>query len=173
MPEIIIVAGPNGAGKTSFANLYLPEERQRFVYLNADEIARELPYASLSETGRNLFAAKEMLTRLEATTHARLDLMFETTLATVLYSKKIPLWRADGYHVSLFYLRLPGVGDSIRRVARRVAQGGHDIPEATIRRRFELSLEYLNELYKPLVDEWYIWNSLEGQFKFAEAWDTK
>ena len=88
MPEIIIVAGPNGAGKTSFANIYLPERRQRYVYVNADEIARESQFSQLSETGRNLQAGKEMLARIDATTSAGLDLMFETTLATLVHAKK-------------------------------------------------------------------------------------
>ncbi len=171
MPEIIIVAGPNGAGKTSFANIYLPEERQRFVYVNADEIARETLYAHLSETARNLRAGREMLAQIDATTNAGLDFMFETTLATLVHAKKISLWRSVGYRVSLIYLRLPDVVASIRRVSRRVAGGGHNIPEATIRRRFALSLEYLNKLYKPIVDEWYVWDSLEGDFRLAEAWD--
>ena len=87
--------------------------------------------------------------------------------------KKIPAWRSDGYRISLFYLRLPNVETSILRVERRVSQGGHNIPEATIRRRFVLSAEYLNELYKPLVDEWYVWDSLEGEFELAESWDDR
>jgi predicted ABC-type ATPase len=56
-------------------------------------------------------------------------------------------------------------------VRRRVAAGGHGIPEETIRRRFGRSLEYLGTRYKPIVDEWYVWDSLEGEFRLAEAWD--
>ena len=54
-----------------------------------------------------------------------------------------------------------------------MARGGHNIPEATIRRRFRMSLEYLEKLYKPIVDEWYVWNSLEGDFELAQAWDDE
>ena len=70
-----------------------------------------------------------------------------------------------GYAINQFK---PQFDDFVRR---RVAAGGHDIPDATIRERFSKSLNYLNELYKPIVDEWYIWNSLEGDFQLAEAWD--
>jgi len=66
---------------------------------------------------------------------------------------------------------LPSPEKSIERVRRRVAAGGHDVPEATIRQRFTKSLEYLEQLYKPIVDEWYIWDSLKGDFQLAEAWD--
>ena len=144
MPDIIIVAGPNGAGKTSFANIYLPEVRQRFVYINADEIAREAPYTHLSEPRRSLQAGREMLARIDAKTRSGIGLMFETTLATLVHAKKIPGWRANGYRVALIYLRLPDPQASIRRVVLRVGGGGHDIPEATIRRRFGLSLKYLS-----------------------------
>jgi predicted ABC-type ATPase len=73
--------------------------------------------------------------------------------------------------VGLVYLRLQSVEVSIERVRRRVAEGGHDIPEATIRRSYSRSTEYLETIYKRLVNEWYIWDSLEGEFRPAEAWD--
>jgi predicted ABC-type ATPase len=97
--------------------------------------------------------------------------MFETTLATRTYARKIPSWRAAGYNVSLLYLRLPDVERSILRVRRRLEAGGHGIPEDVIRRRYEKSLRYLEEIYKPLVDEWYIWDSLEAEFTLTESWD--
>ncbi len=99
------------------------------------------------------------------------EFVFETTLAALGYSQKIPIWRAKGYVVHLVYLRLPSVEHSIERVGKRVAAGGHSIPEETIRQRFDKSLKYLDEVYKPIVDEWYIWDSLEGDFNLAEAWD--
>ncbi len=136
MPEIIIVASPNGAGKTTFANAFLPLERERFVYINADEIARELHDPVISTSIRNMQAGREMLKRIDATVAANIDLMFETTLATCSYAQKIPRWQSTGYLVQLFYLRLPGADKSIERVKRRVALGGHDIPADVIRRRF-------------------------------------
>lgn len=66
---------------------------------------------------------------------------------------------------------MPNPEASIDRVARRVAAGGHGIPEAVIRQRFAKGLRYLDELYKPVVDEWYVWDSLEGDIQLAEAWD--
>lgn len=170
MPEIIIVAGPNGAGKTTFANAYLPLERERFVYVNADEIARELYDPSLPTSLLDIQAAREMLDRIEASVSLEFDLMFETTLATRTYLRKIPLWKQSGYRVKLFYLELAEVEQSIMRVKRRVALGGHDIPDPVIRRRFTKSKKYLQDHYKSAVDEWYIWESLEGGFKQTASW---
>ncbi len=112
-----------------------------------------------------------MLTRIEALADAQIEFMFETTLASLSYARKIPPWQESGYSVALIYLRLPNVEVSIERVRRRVGEGGHDVPESMIRQRFAKSLEYLEQLYKPIVDEWSVWDSLEGEFRLAEMWD--
>ena len=171
MQEIIIIAGPNGAGKTSFANEYLPAAQEGLVYVNADEIAREITDTALTKAQRDLRAGREMLARIGALVGSGTEFMFETTLASLSYAKKIPGWQALGYTVALLYLRLPSVEMSIERVRRRVAAGGHGIPEPVIRQRFAKSAAYLESHYKPVVDEWYIWDSLEGQVRLAEAWD--
>ena len=171
MQEIIIIAGPNGAGKTSFANEYLPAAGEGLAFVNADEIARELADPDISGAQLDLRAGREMLKRIDALVEAQAEFMFETTLASLSYARKIPIWQAQGYTVVLFYLRLPSVQHSIERVRRRVADGGHSIPEDVIRHRFAKSIHYLESLYKPIVDEWYIWDSLEGEFRLADVWD--
>jgi predicted ABC-type ATPase len=169
--EIIILAGPNGAGKTTFANEYLPAVENGLVFINADEIAREPAVSALPRAERDFHAGRRMLEQIDALASRRTEFMFETTLATLTYARKIPLWKSFGYSMVLLYLRLPDVEHSIMRVRRRVEAGGHGIPEDVIRRRYEKSLRYLQEVYKPAVDEWYIWDSLESEFLLAESWD--
>lgn len=171
MPQIIIIAGPNGAGKTSFANKHFDKPRADLAYVNADEIARDLIATGLSEGQRNVRAGREMLKRIDALAAQRASFMFETTLASLTYVRKIARWRQHGYVVALIYLRLPDVEMSIERVRRRVAQGGHGLPENVIRQRFAKSADYLERHYKGIVDEWYVWDSLEGEFRRAQAWD--
>ncbi len=171
MQEIIIISGPNGAGKTSFANKYLSSFRGRFVFLNADEVAREIASADMPQTQVDWRAGREMLTRINDCIGAGLNVAFETTLASLSYAKKIPSWQRAGCSIALVYLRLANVEMSIERVRRRVAQGGHGVSEDAIRKRFSKSLDYFERLYRPLVDEWYIWDSLEGSFQPAEKWD--
>ena len=91
--------------------------------------------------------------------------MLETTLATRRYLAAIPKWRATGYGVELYYLRLPSPEAAVQRVRRRVADGGHAIPERDIRRRFHRSLAYL-ELYKTLVDSWYLFDNSDTGLDF-------
>ena len=173
MPEIVIIAGPNGAGKTTFASEYLPTARGHLEFVNADEIAREIGSPGTPQRRLDVRAARIMLARIDDLAKSEVGFAFETTLATRTYARKIPLWRRRGYIVSLIYLRLPSVDASIARVRRRVESGGHGVPEAIIRRRFSKSISYLEKVYKRLVDQWYIWDSLEGAFVLAEAWDQR
>jgi predicted ABC-type ATPase len=168
MPSIIIVAGPNGAGKTTFANNFLRLEREMYRYINADQIAREPSLADFEPAAKNIRAARIMLDRLDEAIRTRSNIMFETTLASLSYAQKIPGWQSSGYTVSLFYLRLPNPDRSIERVRRRVAEGGHGIPEDTIRQRFRKSLDYLETHYKPIVDQWYVCDSVEHDFILSE-----
>lgn len=169
--ELIILAGPSGAGKTGFASEYLPSTENELKFVNADEIARELAASGLSGSALDVAAGREMLGRIGQLTRARAEFMLETTLATLVYARRIPEWRRIGYSIALIYLRLPDVEASIERVRRRVANGGHGIPESVIRRRFAKSLLYLDTIYKSRVDEWYVYDSREGDFELAAAWD--
>jgi predicted ABC-type ATPase len=170
MQEIIIIAGPNGAGKTSFANAYFPYAREGLLFVNADEIAREMP-GGLSAAHRDLRAGREMLRRIEQLVSDRVEFMFETTLASLTYARKIRRWQSSGYHVSLIFLRLPDADAAVERVRTRVKAGGHGIPEEIVRQRFDKSIRYLEEIYKPLVNDWTVWNSLDGSFQIAEMWN--
>ncbi len=172
-PEIIIVAGPNGAGKTSFAGKFLSPHQKRFVFVNADEIARQLRRPGLSERRLDIAAARRMIEQIRELTASQQSLVLETTLSTRGYARLIPAWRQVGYKVGLIYLRLPSVEASIARVANRVAHGGHNILDADIRRRFRRSSANLEAIYKGLVDEWSIWKSLEGKFEIEARWDDK
>jgi predicted ABC-type ATPase len=169
VPTAILIAGPNGAGKTTFANEYLSVEERRFAFVNADEIARELD----AETRSDILAGRVMLERVNELVDTNADFVIETTLASLTYARKIPAWRERGYIVSLAYLRLGSIAESMARVRKRVQAGGHGIPEVAIQRRVEKSLRYLDSIYTPLVDEWYIWESRNGGFALIDSWDGR
>jgi predicted ABC-type ATPase len=160
-----------GLAKRHLRMSFLPAAAEGLLFINADEIAREIARSEPPTAAVDVRAARLMLGRIDAAVEARQKLMFETTLASLTYARKIPFWQQASYSVALIYLRLPSVEQSIARVKRRVEAGGHDIPEQVIRKRFTKSRDYLERIYKPIVDEWYIWDSLEGDFSLAEAWD--
>ena len=126
-----------------------------------------------ARTSLDFEAARSMLRRIDELVEAGRDFVVETTLANLTYAQKIPDWRKRGYLVSLVYLRLETVEDSIARVLKRVAAGGHSIPEDTIRRRFGRSRNYFEIIYQPIVDEWYTWASQEGSFALVDSWDGR
>ena len=155
--KVIILADPNGAGKTTFARAFLPREAQLLHFFNADLIAAGLsPFAPEAAAVR---AGRLMLDEIDRAVRAGESFAFETTLAGLGYRQHIRRWRADGYHVSLFFLRLPDVETAIARVAARVRQGGHDIPEDVIRRRFVAGLRNLDAYYKAAVDAWAVYDN--------------
>lgn len=150
--KIIIIAGPNGAGKTTFARSFLPAEAQCPRFINADLIAAGLsPFAPEAVA---IKAGRLMLEEMAACVRHGQSFAFETTLSGLSYLRHIGQWRTQGYRVALYFLALPNVETAIARVAERVRQGGHDIPEAVIRRRFVAGLNYFDQHYKAQVDAW-------------------
>ena len=75
---------------------------------------------------------------------------FETTLSGRGHARSILRWRARGYRVKLFFLRLPTPEMALARVRRRVAEGGHDVPEALVRRRFAAGWRNFERVYRAL-----------------------
>jgi predicted ABC-type ATPase len=150
--KVIIIAGPNGAGKTTFAREFLPAEAGLPVFVNADLIAAGLsPFDPEVATIR---AGRLMLQEIDAHAAAERSFAFETTLAGQSYVRRIDAWRNDGYLVELIFLALPSPEEAIRRVAQRVKQGGHNVTEEVIRRRFASGMRHFLETYRHRVDYW-------------------
>lgn len=159
--KIIIIAGPNGAGKTTFAREYLPNEANCPIFINADLIAAGLaPFAP--ETAA-IKAARLMLHEIADNVKAGNSFAFETTLSGKTYAKHIAEWKNLGYHITLVFLRLPNAEFAISRVAARVAAGGHNISEATIRRRFKSGINNFEKIYKSLADTWALYDNSAEQ----------
>ena len=150
--KVIIIAGPNGAGKTTFARSFLPEEAQCPRFINADLIAAG--HSPFAPEAAAIKAGRLMLDEIAECARRGENFAFETTLSGLGYLAHIKQWRKQGYHVSLFFLGLPDAEVAVARVAERVRQGGHHIPEDVIRRRFAAGLRNLEQSYKPAVDAW-------------------
>jgi predicted ABC-type ATPase len=161
--KIIILAGPNGAGKTTFAKSFLPNEAACTRFINADLIAAGIaPFAPESAA---IAAGRLMLEMVQKQVANGNSFALETTLSGVGYARMIPQWRALDYTVELFFLSLPSADYAMERVAKRVAQGGHFIPENVIRRRFDAGLRNFHSVYKPLVDMWSLMDSSQEPIK--------
>ncbi len=155
--KVIIIAGPNGAGKTTFAREFLPHEAACPVFVNADLIAAGLSPFDVEAAA--LQAGRLMLQELERHFQARRSFAFETTLSGRTWLRHIGRWQAAGYRVELIFLRLKSADEAVARVQQRVLQGGHDIPEAVIRRRFAAGLDNFHRHYAPAVDAWALYDN--------------
>ncbi|MFZ4611868.1 MAG: AAA family ATPase [Gemmataceae bacterium] len=156
-PNVYVIAGPNGSGKTTFAKEYLPKFAKCLEFLNADLIAAGLsPFAPERE---NVRAGRILLTRIRELSQAGIDFGFETTLAGRNHAKQLYRMKSLGYRIVLIFLWLPDANLAVNRVASRVLQGGHNIPEVDIRRRFDSGLRNFFDLYQALADDWLLFDA--------------
>jgi predicted ABC-type ATPase len=178
MKDIVILGGPNGAGKTTAARVLLPSRVRLNAYINADEIARRVspedPDRAALQAGRLMLRQIQSLIALEA------SFAFETTCSGRSYLKLLQDCKRDGWRIALIFLWVPSPEYSLARVARRVSQGGHSIPEEVIRRRYRSGLWNMRHLYLPLADEATIYDNRDSALRLIarreapfslEVWD--
>lgn len=148
--RIFIIAGPNGSGKTTTASSLLPDLVNIYEFINADEIARGL--APLHPESMALTASKLMVMRLRELLKANKSFAFETTASGKNYIKYLKEAQNRGYEINLVYLWLENEDLAVNRVAQRVANGGHHIPEEVIRRRYKLGITNIIRHYLPIAN---------------------
>ena len=156
-PNLYIIAGPNGAGKTTFARKFLPDYAKCLEFVNVDLIANGI--SPFDPERAALRAGRIMLEQIHSLAERRLDFGFETTLSGKAYIKLLQKMKKGGYLIHLFFLWINDVELALERIRLRVRNGGHAIPEATVRRRFGRSLANFLLVYKPLADSWTIFDN--------------
>ena len=150
MPNLYIISGCNGAGKTTASMTVLPETLQCREFVNCDEIAKGL--SPLNPDGAKVAAARLMLHRIKKHINDGVDFAIETTLATKSYHDLVKKAHEKGYHSHLLYFWLQSPELALQRVAERVKNGGHNVDEHIVRRRYTMGIRNLFKLYVPVVD---------------------
>ena len=156
-PRIYIVAGPNGAGKSTFAREFLPLYADCRNFINADLIAQGI--APFSPEGAAFRAGRLMLSEIRRAASQRADFGFETTLAGRGYLEMFRSLRHFGYELHAFFLWVTNVEVTLNRIKARVSAGGHDVPEAIVRRRFKRSTRNFILDYRPLSNSWILFDN--------------
>ncbi|TDN90404.1 putative ABC-type ATPase [Salegentibacter sp. 24] len=168
MKKLYIIAGCNGAGKTTVSYTILPDILQCEEFVNADEIARGLSPFKPEKAG--IQAGRLMLQRIKYLINSEQDFAFETTLATRSYKNFVIDAQKRGFSVTLLFFWLSSEDLAIKRVETRVREGGHNIPENVIRRRYKNGLKNFFSIFKEVVDDWmFIDNSGEPYQVIAEG----
>jgi predicted ABC-type ATPase len=155
-PQLWIVAGPNGVGKTTYAFRYIRAVSGSTSFVNLDEIARGLsPLDPSGEQRRSARVALD-LTRSLIAEHRSFSL--ETTLSGRTHLMTIAAARRAGFLVNLLFFLVATPEVSLARIARRVSEGGHDVAEADVRRRFARAIANLPS-YIGQVDHWRVFDN--------------
>ncbi|GHS98010.1 hypothetical protein FACS189421_05830 [Bacteroidia bacterium] len=159
--NLYIIAGCNGAGKTTASFTILPDILDCKEFVNADEIARGLSPFQPEKVA--IEAGRIMLHRLDELLTENANFAFETTLATKTYKNTILRAKVAGYNVTLLFFWLQTVDLAKARVKKRVSEGGHNIDERVIERRYINGIINLFEIYFPIADEVLIFDNSEGR----------
>jgi len=163
--KLYIIAGCNGAGKTTASYNILPQILDCKEFVNADEIAKGLSPFQPEKVA--IEAGRIMLQRVDELMRHGVDFAVETTLATKTYVQKIKKAQESGYIVTLLFLWLRNVELAKDRVEIRVKEGGHNIEEDVIERRYVSGIRNLFELYVPVCDTIILMDNSEQIPKFV------
>jgi predicted ABC-type ATPase len=161
--NLYIIAGCNGAGKTTASFTILPEILDCKEFVNADEIAKGL--SPFQPEKVSFEAGRIMLKRIDELFLENENFAFETTLATKTYKEKVLNAKKEGYFVTLLFFWLKYTELAKERVKTRVLEGGHNIPEDIIERRYLNGIINLFDIYLPIVDQVLIFDNSEGKHK--------
>lgn len=168
-PKMYIISGCNGSGKTTASYTLLPELLSCSEFVNSDEFAKGL--SPFKPDNAAIQASRYMVMKIHYLMDHRADFAIETTLATRSLKKIIIQAQEMGYFVTVLYFWIETPEVAIERVKARVAAGGHNVPEDTLRRRYYTGLKYFFEDYSPLADSWILADNTEIPFtEIARGW---
>lgn len=148
--ELIVIGGANGSGKTTFAREIVAEKDLK--YLGADDIAFELDAQNFEAV--KIEAARIFSQRLTKSLENGELLIIESTLAGLSLKKHLKKAKQNGYSISIFFVFLDSVELCLKRIKSRVENGGHNVPENDVRRRFSRANGNFWNVYKDLADKW-------------------
>ena len=151
-PNLIVVGGPNGSGKSTFALKH--SDATGIRYVGADQIAAEL--SPDNPVSARIEASRQFIIRIRESIARRESLIIESTLAGKSLRNLIDDAISAGYAVTVLFVFLDSADSCVERVKQRVKLGGHDVPEADIRRRFVRAIANFWNTYRGLADFWML-----------------
>ena len=162
MPKLYIISGCNGSGKTTASYTLLPDLLNCREFVNSDEFAKS--FSPFDPGAASVTASRYMLMKINYLLERKADFAIETTLATRSLLQIVRQAQQLGYETTVLYFWLNSPDLAIERVRDRVVSGGHNIPDAVIRRRYVMGLQYLFDVYIPVIDRWILADNSKPPF---------
>jgi len=155
--HLIVIAGPNGSGKTTLADSLFNKNGKSSYFVNSDNIAAGISPYNIKNAAFQ--AGRTMLKTIHDLLNKNDSFAFETTLSGRGYCNLLKEARQRKYKISIFFIYVASIGAANKRIRQRVKNGGHNVPVMDVKRRFPRCFENFWKLYRPLCDEWYIFNN--------------
>lgn len=162
MPKLYIISGCNGSGKTTASYTLLPDLLNCREFVNSDEFAKS--FSPFDPGAASVTASRYMLMKINYLLERKADFAIETTLATRSLLQIVRQAQQQNYETTVLYFWLNSPELAIERVRDRVESGGHHIPDAVIRRRYVMGLQYLFDVYIPVIDRWILADNSKPPF---------
>ena len=153
---LYIIAGPNGSGKTTLAKELVKDES--ITFLNADEIAMR------NNDDIGLLSGRILLEKFEKLIADGKSVVLESTVSGNYHNRVIEKARKAKYEIIFVYVFLDSVKQNIERIKQRVKLGGHNVPEADVKRRYKCSLRNFWSVQK-VVDQWELYYNGENNYE--------
>jgi predicted ABC-type ATPase len=155
-PTLWLIAGANGVGKTTYAWARIATVSGTTTFVNLDLIAQGL--SPLDPSAQQTRAARYALDMARDLIAQKQSFSLETTLSGKTHLRLLALAKANGMAVKLLYFFVDTPEQCIERVARRVSEGGHDVAETDLRRRYTRSLNNF-AIYAKHCDFWRVYDA--------------
>ena len=161
-PELIIIAGPNGSGKTSVTQKFLHHEwSDGTLYINPDIVANEL-FGDWNNSESVIKAAKHSEALREQCLMDKQSFVFETVFSSMDKIDFVYRAKNAGFFIRIFFIATEHPSINASRIAKRVMEGGHDVPISKIISRYYKSIANCKAISN-LVDRLYVYdNSAEN-----------
>lgn len=160
MKRYTIIGGVNGTGKSSFVGSLKMQTTELGIIIDPDKITS-------SVNGNIIQGARIAIKQIENCIEKGISFTQETTLTGAKTTVTAKMAKEKGYYIKLYYIGLDSQEESIKRIKNRVEKGGHNIPEADVKRRYENRFKTLKEIL-PYCDEAIFVDNYNGYAEIAE-----
>lgn len=161
-PELIIIAGPNGSGKTTITQKFLHHEwSEGTLYINPDQVAKDM-FGDWNDSNAIIKAANYCAELRNKCLREKRSLVFETVFSGQDKIDFLIRAREEGYFIRIFFVSTSHPSINASRIAKRVMEGGHNVPIPKIISRYIKSIQNCIAI-SPFIDRLYVYdNSIEN-----------